>query len=61
MDVQVISAGNRLDRTLNVLPTGEKHRTILMDDLTLLMKNCQQFSLVSGMPADFTWNRENTR
>jgi len=54
--VQVTRAGNRLARILNVLPTGEKHKTILINDLTLLMKKCQQFSLVSGKPAALTCN-----
>jgi hypothetical protein len=54
--VQVIKAGKRLARILKVLPTGEKHNTTLINDLTLLMKNIQQFSLVSDKPAPFTCN-----
>ncbi len=53
MQVQLIIAGNFLPLTLSVLPTGEKQRTTFNCFLTLSMKNFQQFSLVSGIPAPY--------
>lgn len=47
-------AGNFLDLTRNVEPTGEKHNTILSCRRTRSMKNFQQFSRVSNIPAPFT-------
>ena len=54
MQVRLTMAGNFLPRILRVDPTGEKQRTTLSCFLTLSMKNFQQFSRVSGMPAPFT-------
>ena len=49
-----MTAGNLRDRTLKVEPTGEKHSTTLSCLRTLSMKNFQQFSRVSKIPAPFT-------
>lgn len=54
IDVQLIRAGNFLDLTLKVDPTGEKHNTTFSCFLTRSIKNFQQTSRVSGKPAPFT-------
>lgn len=54
MQVQLIRAGNFLPLTLKVDPTGEKQSTTFSCLLTLSMKNFQQFSLVSCIPAPLT-------
>ena len=54
MQVQLTIAGNFLPLILKVLPTGEKQSTTFNCFLTLSMKNFQQFSLVSGIPAPLT-------
>lgn len=55
IDVQLIKAGNFLDLTRRVDPTGEKHSTTFNCFLTLSMKNFQHTSLVSGKPAPLTY------
>lgn len=57
IEVQLIKAGNLRDLTLKVDPTGEKHRTTFNWRLARSMKNFQQFSRVSKIPAPFTWIR----
>ena len=54
MHVQLMTAGNFLPLTRRVLPTGEKQRTTFNCRRTRSMKNFQQFSLVSWIPAPFT-------
>ena len=52
--VQLTMAGNLRLLTLRVVPTGEKHSTTYSCLRTRSIKNDQQFSLVSCMPALFT-------
>ena len=54
MLVQLTRAGNLRARTLIVDPTGEKHKTTFSWRRTRSMKNDQQFSRVSMIPAPFT-------
>lgn len=54
IEVQFTKAGNLRDLTRSTDPTGEKHRTTFNCFLTRSMKNFQQFSLVSKIPAPFT-------
>ena len=54
MLVQLTSAGNLRPRILKVEPTGEKQRITFNCFLTRSMKNFQQFSRVSEIPALFT-------
>jgi len=52
--VQLMMAGNFRARIRKVDPTGEKHSTTLSWRRTRSMKNFQQFSRVSSIPAPFT-------
>lgn len=49
--VQLTRAGNFLALILSVEPTGEKQRITFRFRLVLSIKNFQQFSRVSGIPA----------
>jgi hypothetical protein len=55
--VQLMMAGNFRARTRKVDPTGEKHSTTFNWRRTRSMKNFQQFSRVSSIPAPFTYNK----
>lgn len=56
MAVLLVMAGNLRERTRSVEPTGEKQSTTFSWRRTRSMKNFQQFSRVSSIPAPFTWN-----